>query len=171
MDINKTIFDENVVKHKDKIRRKYIVNEIVKLNKIYKINSILDLGCNQGYLIKEIKDYIKDLMIVGVDQYNYNLQTNFIFIKDNIINFVNNTNVYFDLTLCIWIIEHLKNNEISDKFFLNLSCMSKYLLTFTNDNLINYNLVDKLLWCELKLINEKDIKIGNTYKLRLFEKI
>lgn len=110
----------------------------IKIIKKYKLTSkskVLQIGCEKGFLIYELKKLIPNLKVVGLEESNYAIQNSKTEIKKFIINSnytkINFQKNYFDVVIAIGVVYSFtlgeairiikEINRVSKKAFINLA--------------------------------------------------
>jgi len=110
-------------------RWKPFAKAIIKHYRLDYNSKILDIGCAKGYLLKEIKEFIPNCKVFGVDISEYALSTAHEKIKDNLIlanaNNLPFKNKYFDLTLSINSLHNILDLSDLKKAFKEIKRVSK----------------------------------------------
>lgn len=101
-----------------KICIKLFTEKIVKIIFQLKIENILDVGCGEGYIMREVLKNILDIKIDGLDVAGHSIEfgkkilPNCQFTQGNITNMPYNNNSY-DLLMALEVLEHLKTPELA----------------------------------------------------------
>lgn len=135
-----------------------------------KSRKIIELGCHVGQNCKDIVRILDNVNYTGVDWKKYvdEYMKPMEFILSDVIGYVYNTNDKFDLTLCSWILVHLKN--VDDSFWDKLAELSTYLVTYENEVQQKRNL--KTLFESHGLIEIRHDTFNvfeNVYEMRTFK--
>jgi len=103
-----------------------------KLQSIIKSNNnVLDVGCGKLYFLEILNKINKSVNYLGID---LNPKTNMKFkkniksriIQQSIISF--KTKNKFDLIVCLWVLEHIKNDKLAQKIMFNHVKKNGYLI-------------------------------------------
>ncbi len=136
---------------------------------------ILDLGCNIGSVLLDIERILPGAVFTGVDHVNYldNMKVDvYDFFQQDVKSFVMEGNKcyenYYDLTICSWILVHLKLDKKKGHFYKKLCKLSKYLVTFENEIQMGYKPTE---YISSKEIRHDTFRFNDqyTYELRVFE--
>jgi hypothetical protein len=177
-----TSFKDNVLSEQDQKRRSFIVGELSHIIKDEKkVYSIIDLGCNKGHLLADIKKKYINTIFTGVDYCNFinDLQLQMNYIYDGVFNYVYNTDHKYDITICSWILCHISEinqnrNNISNlslwHFWAKLNKLSKYLVTFENERLLYFSLFDQMSEKYCQQIYTSKYVDKHEYILRIFQR-
>jgi len=145
---------------KNPISRQLVYNFNIQLKKIIKelyFNSLLDVGCGEGIIIKFLEEQLKNIYCVGLDLDETHIKMskeNAPFCKykiGNIYNLPFNENS-FEIVICLEVLEHLDKPEKALSELYRVS--SKYVLI---------SVPREPIWCFLNMARGKYWKdLGNT---------
>jgi len=137
-----------------------------------RLNNIVDIGCNIGNVLKDVQRIMPNAKFTGIDRGDYRskLAVEMDFYLDDAVHWVLNTDKTFDLTICAWILVHLGIEE-GHPFWNKLSNLSRFLLTFENENQAKTNYKELFGRLRMTEIRHDEFEIvENIYHLRVFTK-